>query len=117
MHGHLAHFAVNTDDLPATRSFYEAVFGWSFENPYPGFLRTRDAGAIGVIQQRRALLERPTVGLEGTFAVDDLAAALARAKSCGGAVLLGPSTIPGAGDLAFVSDPGGNPLGLMRFDA
>ena len=35
---HLAHFAINTDDVESTRRFYEAVFGWKF-NPYgpPGF--------------------------------------------------------------------------------
>jgi predicted enzyme related to lactoylglutathione lyase len=27
-----------------------------------------------------------------------------------------PAPIPGAGTLAFVTDPGGNLVGLMRFD-
>jgi uncharacterized protein len=58
----------------------------------------------------------PANGPECTFAVDDLAAAIALAEARGGSVLMPPATIPGAGDLAFVSDPGGNVGGLMRFD-
>jgi predicted enzyme related to lactoylglutathione lyase len=117
MHGHLAHFAINADDLPASRAFYEQLFGWTFENPYPGFFRTSDAGpAIGAVQGRRALLDVPTNGPECTFAVDDLAEAIARAEEVGGSVRMPPATIPGVGDLAFVSDPSGNVLGMMRFE-
>jgi uncharacterized protein len=116
MHGHLAHFAFNADDLPASRRFYETLFGWSFENPYPGFLRTFDSGVTGVVQDRRSLLDVPANGPECTFAVDDLDAAIAHAEACGGAVVMPPAAIPGAGTLAFVTDPGGNVLGLMRFD-
>jgi predicted enzyme related to lactoylglutathione lyase len=61
------------------------------------------------------LLDAPTNGPECTFAVDDLDAALAQVTACGGAVVMAPSAIPGAGTLAFVTDPAGNLLGLMRF--
>jgi predicted enzyme related to lactoylglutathione lyase len=118
MHGHLAHFAFNADDVPASRSFYEQLFGWTFENPYPGFFRTSSAGGvIGAVQGRRALLGVPTNGPEVTFAVDDLAAALAVVEAGGGEVLMPATAIDGVGELAFVTDPGGNVLGLMRFDA
>ena len=117
MHGQLAHFAFNADDLPASRSFYERLFGWTFENPYPGFFRTSSAGsAIGVVQGRRALLDAPTNGPEVTFAVDDLAAALEQVEAGGGSVVMPAAAIDGVGELAFVTDPGGNVLGLMRFD-
>jgi predicted enzyme related to lactoylglutathione lyase len=117
MHGHLAHFAFNADDVATSRAFYEQLFGWTFENPYPAFFRTSNAGpAIGVVQGRRALLDVPTNGPECTFSVDDLADAVSRACANGGAVLMPATSIPGVGDLAFVSDPGGNVLGLMRFD-
>jgi len=116
MHGHLAHFAFNADDVAASRSFYESVFGWTFENPYPAFLRTSSAGAaIGVVQGRRALLDVPTNGPEVTFSVDDLGVALAAVEAGGGRVLMPATTIDGVGELAFVTDPGGNVLGLMQF--
>ncbi|MDA0166464.1 hypothetical protein OM076_39735 [Solirubrobacter ginsenosidimutans] len=117
MHGHLAHFAFNADDVSASRSFYEQLFGWTFENPYPGFFRTSSAGpAIGAVQGRRGLLDERTNGPEVTFAVDDLAAALSAVAAGGGAVLMPATAIDGVGELAFVTDPGGNVLGLMCFD-
>src|SRR3954452_6998203 len=118
MHGHLAHFAINADDVPAARRFYEAVFGWRLAEAYgPGFLRTRDAGPIGVVQQRRDLIPGVrTTGLECTFAIDDVAAAVAAVESCGGRVVLPASRIPGAGELFFFADPGGNVAGAMRYD-
>ena len=117
MHGHLAHFAFNADDAPASRSFYEQLFGWTFENPYPGFFRTSSAGAaIGAVQGRRALLDVPTNGPEVTFAVDDLTTAIACVEAGGGSVLMPATVIDGVGELAFVTDPAGNVLGLMRFD-
>ena len=114
MHGHLTHFAVNADDVAATRGFYEALFGWSFTEAYPGFWRTTDAGpAIGAIQTRRMFAR--DAGLEVTFAVDDLAAAVASAERHGGHVLMPPSEIPGVGELAFLADPSGNVTGAIRY--
>src|SRR3954469_11392765 len=101
MHGHLTHFAVNADDLPATRRFYEGLFGWRFAEAYPGFWRTTDAGvAIGAVQGRRTFAR--DAGLEVTFAVDDAAGAAAAAERCAGRVLMPPSAIPGVGSLVFV---------------
>src|ERR1700712_3881046 len=100
MHGHLAPFAFNADDTPASALFYEQLFGWTFENPYPGFFRTSSAGAaIGAVQGRRALLEVPTNGPEVTFAVDDLTSAIARAQAGGGSVLMPATALDGVGEL------------------
>ena len=117
MHGDLTHFAINADDPPAARRFYEALFGWRFEEAYPGFLRTTSAGpAIGAIQLRRELLAGTrTTGPECTFAVDDLAVAIAAAERHGGRVVMPPATIPGVGDLTFFTDPSANLLGAIRF--
>jgi predicted enzyme related to lactoylglutathione lyase len=61
------------------------------------------------------LLPVPTNGFECTFAVDDVEAAIAVAEAAGGTVLMAPATIPGVGELAFLSDPSGNVVGVMRF--
>ena len=51
-------FAINADDVPRARRFYETVFGWTFE-PWgpPGFYlieTEQQAGAIrGALQERR----------------------------------------------------------------
>jgi predicted enzyme related to lactoylglutathione lyase len=46
---HLGHFAINADDVPRARRFYEHVFGWKFNawGP-PGFYQIdMGAGAPG----------------------------------------------------------------------
>ena len=58
----------------------------------------------------------PPTAPEVTFAVDDLTAAIERVESGGGSVLMPATAIDGVGELAFVTDPAGNVLGLMRFD-
>ena len=54
-------FAINADDVPRARKFYEAVFGWSFE-PWgpPGFYLIETGPARmttvhGALQERREL--------------------------------------------------------------
>jgi|SRR3954447_2263283 predicted enzyme related to lactoylglutathione lyase len=116
MHGHIAHLAVNADDLPATRAFYEGVFGWRFEEYAPGFVRTHDAGGpIAAVQGRRALLAARTNAPEVTFEVDDVDAFAAEAVRLGGRVVMPKATIPGVGSLVFVADPSGNLVGGIRY--
>jgi predicted enzyme related to lactoylglutathione lyase len=121
--GHLSHFAVNSDDLPASRRFYEATFGWRFE-PWgpPDFFHIRTAegarpGPIGALQARRSLVGgQPTNGFECTVGVADVDAVTAAARAAGGVVLMEKTTIAGVGDLVFLLDPSGNAVGAMRYD-
>ncbi|WP_232668815.1 VOC family protein [Pseudonocardia sp. TRM90224] len=121
MSTNLAHFAINADDVHASRAFYEGVFGWTFTawGP-PGFYRitTGDGPAVqGAMQQRRQLHpDLPTVGLECTFAVDDVDATAAAVRAAGGTILLEQFTISGVGHLIFFADPAGNPVGAMQYD-
>ncbi len=116
MPARLVHFAINADDLPSTQRFYEGVFGWSFEEYMPGFIRTLDAGIdVAAIQARRNLLDVPTNGPEMTFEVDDVDAFVASAVELGGRVLMEPATIPSVGVLAFVADPSGNVVGAISY--
>lgn len=122
--GHLTHFAINSDNLGASRRFYEAIFSWRFEawGP-PDFFHIHDEngdqpGPIGALQARRDLAGgRPTTGFECTVAVDDADRAAAAALAAGGVVLMEKTTISGVGDLVFVADPSGHPVGAMRYDS
>jgi predicted enzyme related to lactoylglutathione lyase len=114
MHGHISHFAINADDIGATRAFYEGLFGWRFSEAYPGFWRTTDAGAaIGAVQGRRRFAR--DAGFEVTFSVDDADAIAAAAVAHGGRVLMPKSAVPDVGELVFVADPSGNVAGAMRY--
>jgi predicted enzyme related to lactoylglutathione lyase len=124
MTARLAHFAINADDLDATRHFYEAVFGFRF-SPWgpPGFFQIDTGGddggppVPGAMQQRRDLIAGVrTVGFECTFAVDDVDAVAAAVVATGGTILMERTTITGVGDLIWIADPAGNALGAMRYD-
>ncbi|WP_395726588.1 VOC family protein [Nakamurella sp.] len=120
----LAHFAINADDVEASRAFYEDAFGWRFAawGP-PGFYRIHTGddthpGVEGALQQRRELAPGSRItGLECTFAVPDVDAFAQRARAAGGTVLMPRFTIAGVGHLVFVADPSGNPVGAMQYDA
>lgn len=58
----------------------------------------------------------PTVGAEPTVMLDDVTACIERAEAAGGEVLMPPTEIQGVGVVAFVVDPGGNPIGFMHTD-
>ncbi len=123
MTGELAHFAINADDVEATKAFYEHVFGWRF-TPWgpPDFFHIEtgaDAGSPpqGSLQRRRDLVpDSPATGFECTVAVPDVDAVTKAALAHGGRVVMARTTITGVGDLVFVADPSGNVVGAMRYD-
>jgi hypothetical protein len=119
----VAHIAINADDLDAGRAFYEAVLDWRFE-PWgpPEFYRIQgpdgsSPGVLGALQRRRSFDDGTAAPVEVTVAVDDVAACCAAAVAAGGRVLMAATVISGVGELAFVADPAGTPIGLMRYDS
>ncbi len=118
----LTHFAINTDDVEATQSFYGSVFGWQFqEYGPPGFVQIIDEATqqpMGAIQQRRQLLDdEPTRGYECTFGVDDVDATRDQIVAAGGRILMDKFTIANVGHLIAFEDPGGNPALAMEYDS
>lgn len=121
MTARLRHFAINADDVPRAKAFYEAVFGWTF-TPWgpPNVYQTRDVGdgLIGALQGRRDLAPGLKANaLETTFAVDDIAATQAAVEAAGARILMPRVRIEGVGDLIYFQDPEGNILGAMQYDA
>jgi len=122
--GHVAHFAINADDVARARQFYERVFGWRFE-PWgpPGFLQIqsadgREPGILGALQKRRELIPgMRTVGFECTVSVADVDAVAAAVVAHGGTLLIPRTLIPTVGYLIFFRDPEGNAVGAMQYDS
>ena len=119
----IAHFAINADDVPRAKRFYEKVFGWTFSawGP-PDFYQIKtgtdaDPGVMGALQKRRELVPgQTTVGFECTIAVasiDDTAKAVA---ASGGKAIMQKSIIVGVGALMFFQDSEGNVFGAMQYD-
>ena len=117
------HFAINADDLPRARHFYEQVFGWRFTawGP-PGFFQIETGAAdtsaiMGAMQQRREIVEGERLNaFECTIAVPDIAAAEAAVLANGGTIVMPRSTIPTVGHLFFFRDSEGNIAGAMQPD-
>ena len=55
----LRHFAINADDVPRAKRFYEEAFGWTF-TPWgpPGFYQTRTTGDVQFDAVRDAIGEQ-----------------------------------------------------------
>jgi predicted enzyme related to lactoylglutathione lyase len=114
----ILHCAINADDLEASRRFYSALFGWTFE-PYgpPGFMRMQtESGQVVALQQRRDLGGVRMTGFECTVAVPDLDAIARAVVPHGGRVVMERARIPGVGDLLFFADPSRNVAGAMQYD-
>src|SRR5438552_875383 len=95
MGANLSHFAINADDVDATRRFYERVLGWRFTawGP-PEFFQIEtgddgDAGVRGALQSRREFVpgER-IVGFECTFGVADVDATAKAVVAHGGRIIM-----------------------------
>lgn len=119
MTGTLRHFAINADDVPRAKAFYETVFGWSFA-PWgpPGFYQTRSTGDghVGALQGRRDIGGQRMPGMEITFGVEDIKATVAAIEAHGGEVLMTPVRIEGVGELIFFRDTEGNVAGAMQYE-
>lgn len=123
MSARIAHFAINADDVPRARRFYEKVFGWTFQ-PWgpPDFFQVTpvddDPSAVrGALQKRREIVPgSPPAGLECTFAVHDVDEVSAAVVEAGGRILMEKTAIVGVGYLAFFEDTEGNAVGAMRYD-
>lgn len=117
--GTLRHFAINADDLPRARAFYEDAFGWTFR-PWgpPDFFQTAASGRgpVGALQARRTVDGRPMPGFEVTFSVDDIAATAAAIEAAGGKVIMPAFHIEGVGRLIWFQDTEGNVAGAMQYE-
>ena len=120
---HLAHFAINADDVDRARRFYEKVFNWTFKawGP-PGFYQidmgtAAPAAVLGALQGRRELVKgQPTIGYECTISVPSIDGTITAVLANGGKTVLEKSIIVGVGALAFFEDPEGNAFGAIQFD-
>jgi uncharacterized protein len=104
---------LNTRDLAAAKSFYGAVFGWTFEEvamegmgSYTTInLGGNPVGGVLNMAERGVPVEVPA-HWQVYFAVEDADAAVVQAKQRGGSVMVEPIDIP-AGRFSILVDPHG----------
>jgi predicted enzyme related to lactoylglutathione lyase len=107
-HGQVSYLQIPATDLMRSAAFYEKVFGWRIERPYPSF---EAPGLIGQwVTDRPAA---PDAGLLAWIQVADIDDTLDVVRASGGEVRQLPEP-DGPRWLATIRDPGGNVLGIVQ---
>ena len=123
MPNNLAHFAIEADDLPRARRFYENVFDWQF-TPWgpPDFLMIRtgseaEPGLQGALQRRREPLTGSGYrGFLCTIGVASVEEIRRKVLAHGGTITMEPFVIVTVGTLLYFEDTEGNRAGAMQYD-
>lgn len=115
----IAHFAIHADDCGRAKTFYQSVFGWTFE-PWgpPNFwqIHTSPNGIRGALQERREpVTGSGRTGYECTVGVEDVRAIAAAVEQHGGKVTHPPFEIDGVGTLISFVDTEGNGACAMQY--
>lgn len=103
-------FEIGCKDTESTSAFYSSLFDWKMDLGPSGALI--DAGA-GIPGQINSLGHEPHQYTIFYVQVDDVQASVDKAVELGGALIVGPIPIP-IGTFAWISDPGGNTIGLWK---
>ena len=121
MPNNLASFAINADDVPRARRFYEQVFGWHFEPWGPPNFYLIETGKDpiapvgGLLEQRRELSPgNKMVGFECTIGVDDIDRTIRAIEANGGKIAMPKFHIPTVGTGVYFFDTEGNVVGAMQ---
>ena len=106
--GQLCYLQIPAADVMASAEFYERVFGWHIERPYPSF---ESPGLIGQWVNDRP--SAPDAGLLAWINVAHIDETLELVRSSGGEVVDPPSA-DGPRWLATIRDPAGNVIGIAQ---
>jgi uncharacterized protein len=100
-----------TPDIDKSKAFYGALLGWRFEDvalagqpPYARIVTASGAAQAGLCAMPGG---KAPAHVMGYVAVEDLGAAVERARQAGGTVLAGPTEAPILGPHAVLRDPTG----------
>jgi predicted enzyme related to lactoylglutathione lyase len=107
----VVHFEIGCKDIAKTGKFFGELFGW---NIGPGPAPAIDTGGAGDLSGHiTALGHEPQHYTIFYVEVDDVQAALDKAVSLGGKMVVPPIKIP-TRTFAWFSDPEGNTIGLLK---
>jgi uncharacterized protein len=107
-HGQICYLQIPALDLLKSAEFFEKVFGWQIERPYPSF---ESPGLIGQWVTDRA--PAPDAGPLIWINVQNIDETLESVRTGGGEVIEPPSA-DGPRWLATIRDPAGNVLGIAQ---
>ena len=122
------HFEIHVDDIERARAFYEAAFGWTFEDwgdfagsPYLGATTGEEGtpGINGALMPRQAQGGGQGAAVNGavlTLGVDDYDAAEKKIIAAGGQLAQEKHALTGMAWQGYYLDTEGNLLGIHQPD-
>ena len=99
-------------DLDASKAFYAAVFGWTFEDFGPNYQAFNDGRMMGGLN--RVETAPPKGGTLVVFFANDLEGTQAKIEAAGGTITVPIFSFPGGRRFQF-SDPTGNELAVWAY--
>lgn len=109
-----------TSDTDQAKSFYYALFGWTYETgdqeKYGGYITASKDGRLvaGIMQKQADMGAMPDVW-STYLRTDDIKATTEAAAAHGGQVLLEPMDVPEQGIMAMYGDSSGAAIGAWQF--
>ncbi|MGW0606135.1 VOC family protein [Streptomyces sp. NPDC002640] len=110
-HHAVDYIELGVTELPATKAFYAAAFGWTFNDYGPAYAGIVTPGGEGEAGGLNASREPGRSGPLVLLFSRDLDATADAITAAGGTVVEGPYAFPGGRRLHFL-DPSGNELGV-----
>lgn len=122
------HFEIHAEDVPRAIAFYEAVFGWTFEDwsefsgmPYFGVITGEEGepGINGAIMQRMTpnmAVGGPVAGAVLTIGSEDFDATAAKIEQAGGTVAMPKAALTGMAWQGYFQDTENNVFGVHQPD-
>jgi predicted enzyme related to lactoylglutathione lyase len=109
----IVHAEIRSSDPGATRSFFGALFGWTFpEGAIPDYTYV-DTGVPDALPVGISPLQGGSPLVTFFVGVDDIDATIGEVKRLGGSVVQGTVRVPGVA-FALVADPAGQIVGLAQ---
>ena len=113
----LCQIEIAVEDVERSLLFYQKAFGWEqvpIELHDYFVLRVPQDSSFGISLVPSKTSKPASGGVVVYFGVDSLRAQIDLVKAAGGALVWGPTQVPGTGQIAQVSDPDGNRWGLRE---
>jgi predicted enzyme related to lactoylglutathione lyase len=119
----VVHFEIHADDPGRARAFYQALFGWRFDqfgemDYWLIYTGPKDQPGIngGLHKRLHADDGAAVIGYVCTVDVKDLDAAVKQVRMLGGSCLVPRKAIPEVGWFSYCKDTEGNIFGLIQND-
>ncbi len=120
--GKLNWFDLLTDNVEGAKQFYGSVFGWKFTDlPDPQrrytVISVGNERIGGILQPRQAAIKGSSAHWLTFISVADAEVAARYAKSNGGQVLSGPTSVPARGTHVVFRDPQGALIAVLKSES